>query len=424
MDDKRKIQKIKVIEEINTIRKSLDDYLNRLEQQIRADLESKYSKLESKLNTLVKQIEHRSVKIHELQDDFSKMTRYATELQMYVGLRKMEKTTSEATKYIEGLNNSDDLKEINLDIKMSSALQSILQDVKSFGDINITASRSTVKIKAGREDQAQLVNTFPGIEQIKPFLLKPVTMPEKIGRVDIFACSLLPDRKILILDNRGQRILLFSNDGIFMRTVLTFKDPPYDLCSIRNNIVAISFGTLKLLTLIDIDKNKIIKRIKLSRSSYGVASDSHILVITSGTLDKKCTILNLKDMSKEILEGVEGHYISLFNGNIYCTQAKEHKVSCYTRTGEHLWSFLHNDIKNPYGLALDINGFIYVASNETNKIVVVSPDGKTSKTILSESDGMFTPFGIDIHRDTGLMVVPFTTNNGSPNICVFILANT
>ncbi|CAC5355933.1 unnamed protein product [Mytilus coruscus] len=261
MDDKRKIQKMKAIEEINTMRKSIDDYLNRLERQIHANLESKYSKLESKLNTLVKQIEHRSVEIHELQDDFSKMTRYATELQMYVGLRKMEKTTSEAAKYIESLKSGDHLKEINLDIKISSALQSILQDVKSFGDINITASCSTVKIKAGREDQAQLVHSFPGIEQIKSFLLKTVTMPEKIGRVDIFACSLLPDRKILILDNRGQRILLFSNDGIFMRTVLTFKDPPYDLCIIRNNTVAISFGTLKLSTLIDIDKNKIIKRI-------------------------------------------------------------------------------------------------------------------------------------------------------------------
>ncbi|CAC5370709.1 unnamed protein product [Mytilus coruscus] len=96
MIDKNNIQKTKAIEEIRTMRRSIDNYINSLEQQILGDLESKHSKLKLNMNTLLKQMVHKTVKIRKLQDDFSNMTLYATKLQMYIGLREIEKTTSEA----------------------------------------------------------------------------------------------------------------------------------------------------------------------------------------------------------------------------------------------------------------------------------------------------------------------------------------
>ncbi|XP_052103641.1 uncharacterized protein LOC127737148 [Mytilus californianus] len=421
MIDKNNIQKTKAIEEIRTMRRSIDDYIDRLEQQILGDLEIKHSKLKVNMKTLLKQMEHRTVKIRKLQEDFSNMTLYATKLQMYIGLREIEKTTSEEAKYIEDVESGGHLKENNLEIKISSSLQSILQDVKSFGDINIRTSYSTVQIKAGRKDQAQhLVPAFLGIENIEPSLIKSVTMPKGVCPVAMNACRILPDGKILILDGRQQRLLLFSTDGIFMRIVVTFKSSPYDLCIVKKNSVAISFGTLNQSALIGIKKNKIIQTIELSHNCKGVTSDGQILLIsTYGTLDEKCTLVNLKDMSHKILKGVGGNCMSLFKENVYCTNAREHKVSCYKMTGEPLWTYMYNGIKSPCGLALDINGFVYVASLGTNKIVVVSQDGKTSKTILSEANAIFIPVGIDIHRDTGMMVVSCNMSDGRPNILVF-----
>ncbi|CAC5355936.1 unnamed protein product [Mytilus coruscus] len=162
--DENNIQKIKAIEEIRLMRKSIDDYLNRLEQQILDDLESKHSKLISNMSTLLKQIEHRSAKIHKLQEEYFKMTQYATELQIYLGLSEIDKTTSEAAKYIENLESGDQLKGNSLDIKISTALQSILQDVKSFGDINITTSLSTVQIKAGQKKSSARFSSYCSLD--------------------------------------------------------------------------------------------------------------------------------------------------------------------------------------------------------------------------------------------------------------------
>ncbi|CAC5370714.1 unnamed protein product [Mytilus coruscus] len=420
--DKSNIKKTEAIEEIRIMRESIDDYINRLEQQILDELESKHSKMNSIINTLVNQIEHRSAEVHKLQVDFSKMTHFATELQMYVGLREIEKTTSEAAKYISDLEVGGHLNEKKIEIKISPSLQSIIEEVKSFGDIYITTNNNSsfsVHVNTERRDQAQfLVNTDPGMDQIEPSLLTKWRIPKKMKPCYVIACRILPDGKILILDNRQRRLLLFSKSGFFIRIVVTFKVKPYDLCFVRNNTVAISFRMTNLIELVDIAKNETTKRLILSHACHGVTSDGQILVISSVN-EKKCSLVNLQDMSPTVLLGVWGTCIALFNEKIYCADSNENKVSCYRRSGEPLWTFMHTDIRNIYGLALDINGYVYIASHRNDVIVVVSPDGKTSKIIQSNADGIINPTGTDINTDKGMMIVSCQISNDDAYILVF-----
>ncbi|VDI72070.1 Hypothetical predicted protein [Mytilus galloprovincialis] len=398
-------QKTKAVEEIQYMRKSISDYCNKLEQSILNDLESKHSKLKSNMASLVQQMEQRASQIDLMQSQFTKMTQHATELQMYIGLREIEKITSETAKYIQDLESGDHFIEKNLEVKISSALQSILKDVKSFGDININTTSSSLKIKAGRKDQAQhMVPNITGIDQIKPSLLTKLTIPEGMKSLSISACLILPDGKCMILDYTKKELLLFSNDGTFIRKVVKFTENPlFDACFVRNNTVAVTLGNTLQTVLVDTEKNTVIQTIKLSHDCYGVASDGKTLVISSNS---QCTTLNLNDMSHTILEGMRGLFrISLYIENIYGTNTRESKVCCYKSTGESLWTYQHQDIATPQGLTLDKNGFVYIASWGNNSIVVISPDGKTSKTILSEADEIKRPLAIDINRETGMMIV-------------------
>ncbi|XP_071162047.1 uncharacterized protein [Mytilus edulis] len=397
-------QNTKAIEKIRYMRKSIDDYLNKLEQDLLNDLESKYSKLKSNMASLMQQMEQRASQINQIQSQFSKTTRYTTELQMFIALREIEKITSQTTKYIEDLESGDHFIEKNLEVKLSSALQSILQDVNSFGNININTTTSTLKIKAGRKDQAQhLIPKVPGVEQIKPSLLTRLTIPKDIKSLDISACLILPDGKFIILDRDEFQLLLFSNDGIFIRKVVTFTEFAYDECLVMNNIVAVALGPANQTVLVDVDRSKIIQTIKLSHNCFGVASDGKNLVIRNG--DRQCTTVNLSDMSQTIIEGMVVGPIALFQRNIYGTNNIASTLCCYKVTGEPLWKFQHQDIARPLGLTLDKNGFVYISSAGNNSIVVVSPDGKICKTILSDADGIKDPYAIDINRETGVMIV-------------------
>ncbi|VDI64626.1 Hypothetical predicted protein [Mytilus galloprovincialis] len=417
--DKNHIQKMDGIEKIHTMRRAIDDYLNELEQNILVDLETKHSTLESNMNSLLKHIEHQSNKICNLQEKLSKMTKYATELQMYVGLMEMEKATSEVKMYIEDLKSGCNLNENTLEIEISFHLESMSEVIKSFGEINITARCFPIQVKTGRKDQAQdLVSTAPGIEQIQPLLVR--TLTEEIGPINVCACRILPDSNFIILDSHKKQLLLFSHDGIFIKTVVTFNEFTGDLCLVENNTVAVTFeSNVKNQTaLVDIEKNEVSNTIELSHDCLGVTSDFQMLVI-SGVGSKKSTMVNLKDMSQNILEGVWGNRILLYKDKIYCIDSKQHKVNCYERTGEHIWTFMDNEINNPCGLALDINGFVYIASFGKSTIVVVSPDATTSKTIRQEAVGMIKPIGIDINRNTGMMIVPCQIREDKPRILLF-----
>ncbi|XP_063426840.1 uncharacterized protein LOC134710415 [Mytilus trossulus] len=398
-------QKTKAVEEIQHMRKSISDYLDNLEQDILNDLESKHSKLQSNMATLLQQMEQRASQIDLMQSQFTKMTQYATELQVYIGLREIEKTTSETTKYIEYLESGDHFGENNLEVNISSALKSILKDVKSFGDININTTSSTLKLKAGRKDQAQhLVQNVAGIEQIKPSLLTKLTIPKDMGCLYITACLILPDGKFIILDKKQKQLLLFSNDGIFIRKVITFTGYPWDACFVRNNTVAVVLGPVHQTVLVDVEKNTVIQTIELSHPGVGVASDGTTLVISDNY--SQCTTVNLSDMSHTIIEVMGGvGRISLYKGNIYGTNYHENKVCCYKITGEPLWTFQNQDIARPRGITVDKNSFVYIASNEYNSIVVVSPDGKICKNILSMNDEIKRPWAIDINKETGMMLV-------------------
>ncbi|XP_063426336.1 uncharacterized protein LOC134710084 [Mytilus trossulus] len=377
-------QKTKTVEEIRYMRKSISDYLDKLEQDILNDLESKHSKLKSNMATLLQQMEQRASQVDQMQSQFTKMTQYATELQMYIGLREIEKTTTEMAKYIEDLEGGDHFGEKNLEVKISSALQSILKDVKSFGDININTTSSSLQTKAGRKDQAQhLVPKVSGIEQIKPSLLTKLTLPEDMKSLEIRACLILPDGKCMILDYNKKLLLRFSNDGIFIREVVTLTGYPRDAYFVRNNTVAVTLGNTNQTVLVDTEKNTVIQTIQLSHGCYGVASDGTTLVISDSV--NQCTTVNLSDMSHTIIKGMgEVCHVSLYKGNIYGTNDNENRVYCYKITGEPVWTFQHQDIDSPIGITLDRNGFVYIASPGNNSIVVVSPDGKACKTILLE----------------------------------------
>ncbi|CAG2203982.1 unnamed protein product [Mytilus edulis] len=363
------------------------------------------------MDTLLQQLKTQANQMSQLQSEFSKITQYATELQMYCGLREIEITTSEAAKHLEDLNSGGQLDEVNLELTISSKLQSILKDVKSFGDININTSPFTLQLKAVRKDQAQyLVPTIPTIEQINPSMVRQLNIPQDRKSFNILACTILPDGKYLIhnqsIDKQFRstfsNLLLFSNDGMFIREVVKFTGRSYDSCFVRNNTVAAALYSEKQIALVDVEKNEIFKSINLSHHCYSVASDGQMLVICSS---RKSTLVKLNDMSHTILEGVVADKVALFKGNIYCTINYSNKVCCYKSTGEALWTLMHNDVVHPDGITLDKNGFVYVVSKFTNRVVVVSPDGKTCKTILSEADGIKSLLAIDIDKKSELMIV-------------------
>ncbi|CAC5374953.1 unnamed protein product [Mytilus coruscus] len=352
------------------------------------------------MESLFQEVDKRAKKIRKLRNEFSNMTKYATELQTYVGLKQIEKITSQEGNYIEDLKRGSDLKERNLHVTTSPALASILRDVKSFGEISVDTRPCNVKANAGRKDQAQYLVPVPMIDQIKPLISNNLKVPQE-RNLRIIDCCILQDGNIITLgidDNNRSNCLMSKNDGTFIRYVMSFDTRPSRICFAKDNTVAVTLYNERQVVIVDADNGKVIRNVAYDNECSGISCDGEVLII-SMPIAKNVCVRNLEDKSKHNLKGIHVNYISLFKGDIYSTNLWNNKINCYKFSWELLWSFTHKDIINPMGMALDINGFIYVGCHTSNRIVVVSPDGKLCRTIINHDNGIKAPQSIAIDQD-------------------------
>ncbi|XP_063405894.1 tripartite motif-containing protein 2-like [Mytilus trossulus] len=405
------MQKTEAIQNIQAMRKSIDDHLNKLEQELLKDLEIEHSKLKPEIETLLHEVDKRAKQIKNLQNDFANMTKYATELQTYVGLKQIKNITSQERNYIDDLKRGSNLNKRNLHVTTSPDIASILHDVKSFGEITVDTRPCNIQENVERKDQAQYLVLVPTMDQIKPSFSNKLNVPLERS-LRIADCCILPDCNCLIADSVSKDLLLFKNNGSFIRTVLSFEKTPGSVCFVKDGTVAVSFDGV--VALVDINKSQVDKTFKFPEVyCSGVSSEGHVLVI-SMPYEKNVIVMNLLDESKQNLEGICVNYISLVKGNIYGTNFFNSTVKCYTLSGELLWTFKHENIDKPTGIALDKHGFMYVVCRISNKIVVFSPDRKSCRTILNHDNGMKAPQSIDIDMKSELMLISSSKEDLDP----------
>jgi DNA-binding beta-propeller fold protein YncE len=77
---------------------------------------------------------------------------------------------------------------------------------------------------------------------------------------------------------------------------------------------------------------------------------------------------------------------------IYHTNPTTNTLSCHKINGDKLWEFKDVAIiRSPGGVAVDKDLNVYLASFDDNSVVVISPDGKRSRTLLGKSEGIYNP---------------------------------
>ena len=106
------------------------------------------------------------------------------------------------------------------------------------------------------------------------------------------------------------------------------------------------------------------------------------------------------------IPGNNSAHISLRDDTIQCTDWKTNTIYCYTITGQQTWAFKdENVLRQPKGIALDKHRNVYVAGYETNNVVVLSPNGKNFRQILTKSDGLNGPISLRISIDRSELLV-------------------
>ena len=364
--------------------------------------------LQVQLKNALVSMEARRTDFDKLRQHGKKGKKYASDLQSFIGVNEMTSVVDGEVKKQKGVFNYD-LYELKLDFP--SELESFVKDVSKFGVVYVTEKHCSTSLVKKVELQAQIPqeNKLDVIPQLtRKTTVNFQTKDKKC--VFISGCDILPDGKLVFDDQEEKRLLMFSNNGNYEKDIVLFSGIPYEVSYTQENIVAVTIYNKHEVVFVNVITNTFTNTVDIGYPCYGTDFKMNRLAIRVIQQSTSSHIVYLDPKGKLIdrvnIPGGNSTNISLRDDTIKCTDCKTNTIYCYTLTGQHIWAFKdENVIREPMGIALDKSRNVYVAGKGTNNVVVVSPDGKNCRQILTQSDGLNKPYSLRINIDRSELLV-------------------
>jgi DNA-binding beta-propeller fold protein YncE len=259
--------------------------------------------------------------------------------------------------------------------------------------------------------QAQIMSVIQppsakSINDIKFILHNTFDFSKGKNNTYIAGCIACPNGKVILVDWHNRRLVILNDDGTLDKEIPCSMSYPIDVTYLDDRTVAVSASNG--IEIINIDTKKTERHINIGQGCYGITYHNGVLIwcevkrgIQMMTLsdDRNTTLVKQNKLSSE-------SYITTCREKIYQTNRNTNTVTCYTIKGHKLWEFKDESVLNdPRGVTVDNDGNAYVTSYRSNSVVVIEPDGRQGRTILSSDDGLKGPTGIYLDKSKNSLIV-------------------
>jgi hypothetical protein len=399
-------------DQVKQMRVKINSHLDTLEQNILKELNDSEDKIKSKIDNLLKQLSEESKTVEGIQRDITVVKEYASDLQTFLGSKAIEEEVKKEEKYIIALSEDGCLQQLSLKCTIDKKIKDIMSTMTSFGSVSIETSPPTVAIKTMKAKQAQIISiiqppSVKSINDIKLTLHHTFDIPKGKDVICITGCIVSSNGKMILVDlYYNRRLVILIDDGTLDKEVPCSMGYPFDVTYLDDRTVAVS--TDKGIEMINIDTRKTERRINTSQRCYGITYHNGVLLWCEehrGIQMMKLYDDRITTLTKQI-NLPSFSYVTTYGEKIYQADHYTKTVTCYTIKGDKLWEFKDESVlKDPRGVTVDNNGNVYVTSWSSNSVVVLDPDGRQGRQILSGDDGLKNPTGIYFDKSENSLIV-------------------
>ena len=202
----------------------------------------------------------------------------------------------------------------------------------------------------------------------------------------ITGCTILDIGKEHNVGRCIDRVTLNDSNGNFIRSVQELNHQRrsfYDVTSIDTNTIALSIGSR--VFIVDIYTQSIVHIIKNNRycTCLGITHCDGKLI--SVNLDEIIRRFDLKTTTHQLLVQITNidlfSYISCDGNRLFYT-SNTATVGCFDMNGKQIWRFEDTScLRSAQGVVVDNEDFVFVAGEQSGNVVVISPDGISSKEV-------------------------------------------
>jgi sugar lactone lactonase YvrE len=238
------------------------------------------------------------------------------------------------------------------------------------------------------------------------------------GGTDITGCSILTGGKMAFINYCPSFLLILNVDGSQECKVSLQIMNALDVACIDQNTAAVTSPFGKFIHLVDLNTGQTVNSINTNTACGGITSTNGMLVFCA--IGKGLRKVDLKDENiVEIVAFAADFWsrVTSFNDKLYyTTDSIRSEVMCCDINGTILWTFTDTSVlKTPRSISVDDYGNVYVIDANPVNVIVISPDGKEHRQLLSKADRLENPRALQYDRQTRQLLVA----NANTSVCIY-----
>ncbi|XP_063409083.1 uncharacterized protein LOC134692555 [Mytilus trossulus] len=365
---------------IQDTRRKINKHLDALEAKLIQTLISASETCKSNCNTFLRKFHSQQETLIKLKDQVLKMKEFASDLQVFLGTRQIDKLVMSETESIKTAAKS--MYDYKFNLVLNSDIQKLSNSVvKDFGKIQVAEQFSNLNIKEIKIEQAQIqqkIQQSRNVADVKLKLLTKVKIKRE-GDIRITGCAILPNDHLLFANYNTTELLEYNEEGNYIGRIQVSANP-YDITVLDSELIAITYGSKRFFEIFNYRKSWVQKMIETGGNCWGLSQSNGKIYVRHnqdiGVFDKMGNKLCTLAASGML-------YISASKNNIFCSNNSKNNVCCYDLNGKEVWKFHDDSVKHPLGVANDCWGNLFVVSGMSFSLLIIQHDGKTCKHLLN-----------------------------------------
>ena len=403
--DKKELKELKEVckKEIRAFRKELDDFLDKLEQNMLAELdqfETKEShRVDQQITTLSMALQMLNADDQLLNDarkDARKQVMFAAEVQTSKGLQECQSRLVDLEKEIVKLS---------LSFERNTKLDDLKRDINTLGSLKMleeAAKQCEKTVLLDRKIQSR--------KEVNVRLADDKTDPGICG------CAVMPNGYIVICDRNNERIKLLDNS--LVHTDSLNLPEPWDVSAVdANNVIATLCEQKQLQYVQVLPQMKTGRVLQLDKMCWGVAvsgDDIYVSCRNYGAegevrvLDKRGNLKRRLGVNKDgsfLFTKPDYITVNTAGDKVFVSSLTQHTITCMTVDGSIIYQYRDKDLKYPHGLYCDDGDIILVCDYDSNNVQMITAVGKKAGTVLSVADGLKMPCSISFRKSDNTLFV-------------------
>lgn len=386
-EKKLKLSKENCKKEIHAFRKELDKFLDKLEQEMLAELDQVTAKT---LQHIDQQISTLSTALQILDADHNLLKAAKNDARIHVMFAadaQISKRFHECESRL--LELEKEAVKLSMAFEKDKKLDDLLCDTNCFGSLNFSEKATT------KSEYALLLR-----QQIKPQRNVDVRMAGREVEPYITGCAVMPNGYVVICDYANSKIKLLD-DSLDTKDSLDLLGHPWDVSVIDKNNIVVTLCMKKELQHVQIfPQMKTGRVLKQNKHCFGVAvsGDDVFVSCHNGPGQGEVRVLDKEGNIKRRLGAMfsQPSYITLSkNGDkVFVSDSDNNTITCMKVDGSIIFTYKHENLKRPRGLYCDDKNNVLVCNYYSDNVHIIEADGKKAGIIVSAKEGLKNSYSI------------------------------